>query len=43
MRIVVEGIEHQQQIDLFTNLGAERLQGWILDKPMSLQSLISKT
>ncbi|PWR00680.1 EAL domain-containing protein [Leucothrix pacifica] len=43
MRIVVEGIEHQQQIDLFTNLGAERLQGWMLDKPMSLQSLMSKT
>ena len=42
MRIVVEGIEHQQQIDLFTNLGAERLQGWMLGKPMSLQSLISK-
>ena len=42
MRIVVEGIEHQQQVDLFTNLGAERLQGWMLDKPMSIQSLMSK-
>lgn len=42
MRIVVEGVEHQQQIDLFTNLGAERLQGWGLDKPMSLESLMSK-
>lgn len=43
MRIVVEGVENQQQVDLFTNLGAERLQGWRLDKPMPIQSLLSKT
>ena len=42
MRIVVEGVEHQQQVDLFKKLGAERLQGWLLDKPMSLNALLDK-
>ena len=42
MRIVVEGIEHQQQIDLFKQLGAERLQGWMLDKPMPFNALLDK-
>ena len=42
MRIVVEGIEHQQQVDLFKRLGAERLQGWLLDKPMSISALMDK-
>lgn len=42
MRIVVEGIEHQQQIDLFKRLGAERLQGWMLDKPMPFNALLDK-
>ena len=42
MRIVVEGIEHQQQIDLFRQLGAERLQGWMLDKPMPINALLDK-
>lgn len=42
MRIVIEGVEHQQQIDLFSEMGAERLQGWGLDKPMSLEALMNK-
>lgn len=42
MRIVVEGIEHPQQVDLFRQLGAERLQGWLLDKPMSINALLDK-
>ncbi|MGB1309888.1 MAG: EAL domain-containing protein [Leucothrix sp.] len=42
MRVVVEGIEHPQQVDLFKRLGAERLQGWMLDKPMSINSLLDK-
>ena len=42
MRIVVEGIEHQQQVDLFKKLGAERLQGWLLDKPMTINALLDK-
>jgi len=42
MRIVVEGIEHQQQVDLFKQLGAERLQGWMLDKPMPIKALLNK-
>lgn len=42
MRIVVEGVEHWQQAELFTDLGAERLQGWLLDKPMSIHSLLGR-
>lgn len=42
MRIVVEGVEHWQQAELFKDLGAERLQGWLLDKPMSIHSLLGR-
>ena len=42
MRIVVEGVEHWQQAELFTDLGAERLQGWLLDKPMSMHTLLGR-
>ena len=42
MRIVVEGVEEQQQVELFRELGVERLQGWLLDKPMTLSTLLSK-
>jgi len=40
---VVEGIESTQQVELFTKLGVDRLQGWALGKPMSLDDLILKT
>ncbi len=41
--IVVEGIESTQQIEQFTRLGVDKLQGWALGKPMSLDDLIIKT
>lgn len=43
MRIVVEGVEHEQQVELFRQLGVERLQGWLLDKPMTLSSLLGRS
>lgn len=39
---VVEGVESTQQIERFTQLGVDRLQGWALGKPMSLDDLIIK-
>jgi len=42
MRIVIEGVEHPQQVELFRQLGVERLQGWLLDKPMALNTLLNK-
>ncbi len=42
MRIVIEGVEEQQQVELFRELGVERLQGWLLDKPMTLNNLLNK-
>lgn len=42
INIVVEGIESTQQIERFTTLGVDRLQGWALGKPMSLHDLIVK-
>jgi len=40
--IVVEGVESTQQIERFTKLEVDRLQGWALGKPMSLDDLIIK-
>ena len=42
MNIVVEGVESSQQIELFTKLGVDRLQGWAMGKPMPLDDLISR-
>ncbi len=41
MKIVVEGIENQQQQDLFTEWGAHRLQGWKLGKPRPQQEILA--
>ena len=43
MIIVVEGVESTQQVERFTKLGVDRLQGWAMGKPMSLDDLILKT
>ncbi len=41
IRLVVEGLETEQQIDTFTELGVERLQGWAISEPLSLQDLLN--
>lgn len=38
--VVVEGVETQQQVDLFESFGVDRLQGFYLAKPMPLGRLI---
>ena len=43
MIIVVEGVESTQQVERFTKLGVDRLQGWAMGKPMSLDDLILRT
>jgi EAL domain-containing protein (putative c-di-GMP-specific phosphodiesterase class I) len=41
IRLVVEGLETAQQIDTFTELGVERLQGWAISEPLSLPDLLN--
>jgi len=40
MRLVVEGLETKQQVDIFTELGAGRLQGWAISEPLPLATLL---
>ena len=40
IRLVVEGLETQQQVDIFSQLGVERLQGWAISKPVALSELL---
>jgi len=41
IRLVIEGLETKQQVDLFTSLGVGRLQGWAISKPMTLNDLLN--
>lgn len=41
MQIVVEGIEEQQQQDLFMHWGVHRLQGWRLGKPATQEEILT--
>ena len=43
IRLVIEGIETRQQVDLFAELGVERLQGWAISKPLLLDDLLNET
>jgi EAL domain-containing protein (putative c-di-GMP-specific phosphodiesterase class I) len=40
IRLVVEGLEREQQIHSFTNLGVGRLQGWAISEPLALSDLL---
>lgn len=40
IRLVIEGLETQQQVNVFSELGVERLQGWAISKPMALSTLL---
>ena len=42
MSIVVEGVETPEQQDIFTQLGAHRLQGWQLGRPTSQQAILER-
>jgi len=33
MRVIVEGVETQQQLDLITELGSNEIQGFLLGRP----------
>lgn len=34
MKTIAEGVEHQEQLDILTQLGCEEMQGYLLGKPM---------
>jgi sensor c-di-GMP phosphodiesterase-like protein len=38
--ILAEGIETKEQLNILTNLGVQRGQGWFLGKPMNIKKLI---
>ena len=41
IRLVVEGLETEQQIDAFRRLGVERLQGWAISEPLALPDFLN--
>ena len=41
IRLVVGGLETKKQVDLFTELGVERLQGWAISKPVPFAELLN--
>lgn len=40
LEVVAEGIEHQEQYDLLTELGCDQTQGYLFSKPVALEDLI---
>ena len=43
IRLVIEGLETKQQVDLFKELGVERLQGFAISKPLRLPDLLNSS
>lgn len=39
--VVVEGIETKEQVDMFTSLGCDRMQGYYFARPMPLDDLLN--
>ena len=43
IRLVVGGLETEQQINTFIELGVERLQGWAISEPLALPDLLKSS
>jgi sensor c-di-GMP phosphodiesterase-like protein len=41
IRLVVEGLETQQQVKVFADLDVDRIQGWAISKPLTLEALLN--
>nr|WP_317135413.1 EAL domain-containing protein [Paracidovorax oryzae] len=39
MKLVAEGVEKPEQIDILRSQGVESVQGWIFSKPMNISDL----
>jgi EAL domain-containing protein (putative c-di-GMP-specific phosphodiesterase class I) len=41
LRVVSEGIEHQEQFDMLRALGSDELQGYYISRPLQAKALYS--
>ena len=42
LRVVCEGIETAEEMDLLADLGCDLAQGWHLDRPMAIEALAAR-
>ncbi len=41
LSVVAEGVEHWQEVSLLERLGCDYIQGYVIEKPMALEELVS--
>ncbi len=42
LTVVIEGVEHQEQLDFFSRLGCDHFQGYLFSRPLPIQDFIGK-